>query len=82
MHLCRTDPFSAKKGDDPFEFYKRGGLRRGAWLEGGLRRGDSQKKLEGELEKGLEGGLEKGLEGGRRGDLEFSKGASRGLPSL
>ena len=52
-------------------------------MKGGLRRGASQGGLEGGLEKGLEGGLEKGLQGGlEKGDLEFLKGASRGLPSL
>ena len=39
--------------------------------------------LKGGLRRGLKGGLRRSFKGGlRRGDLEFSKGALRGLPSL
>ena len=46
-------------------------------MKGDLRRGASQGGLEGRLEKGLEGGLERAQGGLEKGDLEFSKGASR-----
>ena len=52
-------------------------------LKGGLRRGASQIRLEGELEKRLEGGLEKGLQGElEKRDLELSKGLQEVLERL
>ena len=50
-----------------------GGPRRG--LKGGLEGGPREGASRGALRRDFKGGL-------RRGELEFSKGASRGLPSL
>ena len=56
-------------------------------LRSGFQRDLSEKLfkggLKGGLRRALKGGLRRGFKGGlRRGDLEFSKGALRGLPSL